>query len=104
MTSPHPRKPDFKTDLTVNTDAVIIVSPLIWRKRDRDREGQARDKAVLLEEKGLRLGQAPEHSECRISGQPSALRPQVTGDRKPQPDREHPERGAIQRRLPFSHT
>lgn len=62
----------------MNTDAIIIVSPLIWRKRDGDGEGQARDKAVLLEEKGLWLGQAPEHSEADLG---TTLHTPCPGDR-----------------------
>lgn len=103
LTSPQPRKPDCKTYLTVNTDAIIIVSPLVWKKRNSDREGQARDKAVLLGEKGLWLGQAPVHSERRIWGQPSTHRPRVTENHGPTRNsmREGP---PTQRRLPFSHT
>lgn len=40
-----------KTYLTVNPNAIIIVSPLIWRKRNSDSEGQARNESVFLEDK-----------------------------------------------------
>lgn len=40
-----------KTYLTVNPNAIIIVSPLIWRKRNSDSEGQAGNEAVFLKDK-----------------------------------------------------
>lgn len=38
-----------ETHLTVNADAVIVVTPLVWRKCNSDREGQAWDEVMLLE-------------------------------------------------------
>lgn len=51
----------------MNADAIIIVSPLIWRKCNGDPERQARDKAVLLEDKGALVGrpQRPQEQDHR---------------------------------------
>ncbi|CAO2636579.1 hypothetical protein LEMLEM_LOCUS23588 [Lemmus lemmus] len=48
-TSPVQKMATPETHLTVNADAVIIVAPLVWRKRNGDRERQAWDEAMLLE-------------------------------------------------------
>ena len=52
----------------MNADAVIVVSPLIWSKCNGDREGQARDKVVLLEDTGVPVQTSPRAHGSRTTG------------------------------------